>query len=48
MMDMGMDVSLDDIPGLYVYDLLQVIHGQEMRLKKEKQEEMERKARQAG
>jgi len=48
MIDLGMDVGVDDIPNLYILDLLLVIHSEEMRLKKEKQEEMERKAKQAG
>ena len=48
MIDMGLDIGLDDIPNIYVLDLLNVIYSQEVRLKKEKHEEMERKAKQAG
>lgn len=48
MIDLGMEVSLDDIPNIYIMDILMIIHSEEMRLKKEKQQEMERKAKQAG
>jgi len=48
MIDLGMDVGVDEIPNLYILDLLLVIHAEEMRIKNEKQKEMERKAKQAG
>lgn len=45
---MGMSVGIDDIPNIYVMDLIDVIYSQELALKKEKQKEMERKAKQMG
>lgn len=48
MIDLGMDVGIGDIPNIHVLDLLLVIHSEEMRLKKEKQKELEREAKQAG
>lgn len=48
MLDLGMDVGVADLPNLFILDLLLIIHQEEQRLKKEKQEEMKRKAKQAG
>lgn len=48
MTDLGMDIGLDDVPSLIVLDLLLIIHEEEQKIKKEKQQEMERKAKQAG
>jgi len=41
---MGLNLGMDDIPNIYILDLLDVIYSQEKRLEKEKHDEMKRKA----